>query len=236
MSENYNILIEEDNCRYCLANEHKEDLISPCKCTGSSKYVHKKCLKEWFYKSQSNPIIPGFFNQFNFKCEICHTRYNIEYGNTIPKSKLWFQIFNYIFIVTALLVFSYIFVGITLNNWSSTKYLFLKEGYSDWEYIFCNGFIFVHVILAIFYIISVIVFSMSDTGDNGICLCCWVGDCDMSGDCNGEGCFIFLIILLAIGIIGTVLLVYFDVISRVVQRYNNNSKTIIDIMAYSEEH
>ena len=38
-------------CRICLEDE--EDLssgnpfITPCKCTGSMKYIHLKCLREW---------------------------------------------------------------------------------------------------------------------------------------------------------------------------------------------
>jgi len=37
-------------CRICLQSDAQDEnnmLISPCKCSGSSKYVHKNCLEEW---------------------------------------------------------------------------------------------------------------------------------------------------------------------------------------------
>ena len=32
-------------CRICLQSQDLYELISPCKCAGSVKYVHKECLK-----------------------------------------------------------------------------------------------------------------------------------------------------------------------------------------------
>lgn len=38
--------IDENICRICLEGENLEKvLISPCKCSGSMKYVHEECLK-----------------------------------------------------------------------------------------------------------------------------------------------------------------------------------------------
>ena len=39
-------------CKICLTEESEEqrvkkDLISPCSCTGSMQYVHKKCICTW---------------------------------------------------------------------------------------------------------------------------------------------------------------------------------------------
>ena len=36
-------------CRFCLMNEKSTSnpFISPCKCTGSGKYVHRLCLSKW---------------------------------------------------------------------------------------------------------------------------------------------------------------------------------------------
>ena len=39
----------EKQCRICLESEETDDnrLIAPCRCTGSSKYVHRDCLQQW---------------------------------------------------------------------------------------------------------------------------------------------------------------------------------------------
>lgn len=33
-------------CRICLEDEKKDNMISPCLCRGTHKYIHKQCLKE----------------------------------------------------------------------------------------------------------------------------------------------------------------------------------------------
>ena len=32
-------------CRICLEEDEIENLISPCLCRGTSKYIHEKCFK-----------------------------------------------------------------------------------------------------------------------------------------------------------------------------------------------
>ena len=53
--ENHNIDANEDThlviqdfpqCRICLDNEG-DDLIAPCNCKGTQKYVHRSCLDNW---------------------------------------------------------------------------------------------------------------------------------------------------------------------------------------------
>lgn len=57
-------------CRICLQEEIDMDsLISPCQCSGSSKYVHRECLNEWRRMSR-NPIA-------NTQCMICTTTYQL---------------------------------------------------------------------------------------------------------------------------------------------------------------
>ena len=43
----------ENECRICF--DHKQEkLISPCKCSGTMKWVHKSCLDKWIYFKKSN--------------------------------------------------------------------------------------------------------------------------------------------------------------------------------------
>ncbi len=40
-------------CRFCLQTDERQNLIAPCFCKGSYKYVHSKCLLEWYKHAPS---------------------------------------------------------------------------------------------------------------------------------------------------------------------------------------
>ncbi|XP_012556774.1 uncharacterized protein LOC100201468 isoform X1 [Hydra vulgaris] len=65
MHETSTIVSEGIKCRYCY-NIEDENLITPCRCSGSSKFVHKSCLEKWLTLKNKN------------ECEICKTKYNIR--------------------------------------------------------------------------------------------------------------------------------------------------------------
>lgn len=63
------------SCRICLSEEESEDnlLISPCKCAGSVKFIHMRCLQEWM-RSKSEVKTKGFITRciiHQLKCELC---------------------------------------------------------------------------------------------------------------------------------------------------------------------
>lgn len=47
-------------------------LISPCKCKGSSRYVHEACLQEWRHAD------PSYGRRFYYECPTCHFQYRLE--------------------------------------------------------------------------------------------------------------------------------------------------------------
>lgn len=54
-------------CRVCLDDENTLDnLIAPCKCNGSVKYIHTSCHEKWIGQSMNNWTI----------CPNCKSRYN----------------------------------------------------------------------------------------------------------------------------------------------------------------
>lgn len=57
-------------CRSCQEEDPESDLIAPCRCSGSIKYVHRKCLDEWRAVSAN----PESFS----KCDICKQLYFME--------------------------------------------------------------------------------------------------------------------------------------------------------------
>ena len=68
----------DKQCRICFSNsEELSPLISPCSCTGSSKYIHLLCLQKWLqskikleYKEVNENLISGYIYH-PAQCEIC---------------------------------------------------------------------------------------------------------------------------------------------------------------------
>jgi hypothetical protein len=73
-------------CRICLEDEENIDLlVSPCRCSGTSKYVHVECLRIWRYQDIN---ADGFS-----RCMECNEDYIILNNDGIENEKL-FDIFN----------------------------------------------------------------------------------------------------------------------------------------------
>ncbi|CAG9326744.1 unnamed protein product [Blepharisma stoltei] len=62
-------------CRICLDSEKSEDLISPCKCKGTQKFVHQECLKIWLLQSKRG-------NHEISSCELCHQPLKMSFNYT----------------------------------------------------------------------------------------------------------------------------------------------------------
>ncbi|KIS00118.1 E3 ubiquitin-protein ligase MARCH6 [Cryptococcus deuterogattii 2001/935-1] len=77
MAEDINIFADEegDVCRVCrLGEEPDNPLVYPCKCSGSVRFVHPDCLKQWVAQSQKK------------HCEICGHKYTFTkvYPKELP--------------------------------------------------------------------------------------------------------------------------------------------------------
>ena len=58
-------------CRICFEEETKDKpVINPCKCKGSSKYIHEDCLSTW--------MLAQDFSNNEKKCEVCRYAYKIK--------------------------------------------------------------------------------------------------------------------------------------------------------------
>jgi len=60
--------MEESICRICLSPEQPSNLVSPCNCKGTQKYVHRECLSKWRKRS------PGNFLSSSY-CPVCKTSF-----------------------------------------------------------------------------------------------------------------------------------------------------------------
>jgi hypothetical protein len=52
-------------CRFCLEDDILRNLISPCVCIGSAKYVHNACLMNWYTHQPTKGLI----------CSVCKIEY-----------------------------------------------------------------------------------------------------------------------------------------------------------------
>ncbi|XP_064619598.1 E3 ubiquitin-protein ligase MARCHF4-like [Lineus longissimus] len=53
-------------CRICHEGDQKEELISPCKCSGTMGMIHQTCIEAWLSTSNTT------------RCEICNYEYNLR--------------------------------------------------------------------------------------------------------------------------------------------------------------
>lgn len=75
------------SCRICFDDESVRDkIIVPCKCNGSSKYVHKECLNMWLSTNKNN--------QNYERCNSCLVEYLREKDNKYEIQKKADEIYN----------------------------------------------------------------------------------------------------------------------------------------------
>jgi E3 ubiquitin-protein ligase MARCH5 len=68
------------HCWVCFSSSDEDDRfthwVSPCKCRGTAKWVHKKCLQRWIdEKQQGNSSV-------EVACPQCNSKYVIIYPNS----------------------------------------------------------------------------------------------------------------------------------------------------------
>ncbi|CAD8132427.1 unnamed protein product [Paramecium octaurelia] len=75
-------------CRICIQDDQSSQFISPCKCKGSTEFVHEECLKMWVLQQFG---VNKIFNR-ELYCEIC--KYKLEYRVNFVNRFDMFQIRN----------------------------------------------------------------------------------------------------------------------------------------------
>lgn len=64
-------------CKICFEDGVNEPLMNPCRCNGSSRWVHESCLQRWRLTNQNT-------NAYH-RCEICLYEYVIDRGSSEEK-------------------------------------------------------------------------------------------------------------------------------------------------------
>lgn len=118
----------EKFCRICNESSQlsKEQLINPCICKGSIKYIHESCLKMWIEKKKNEKT-------FKPNCEFCNTEYYLVFIinylfskrktlKTVTQSLLCFLLATIFF---SILIYFMVKSQKEADNQSNLKYIFI---------------------------------------------------------------------------------------------------------------
>lgn len=109
-------------CRICYDSDDNSDLIQPCKCSGTMKYIHRKCLNKWRLTTTSIDSM--------FKCDQCKFEY-VTIEKKLRESKL--KIFNMFLYENPVLLYFINFIYFTLVYGTLIYYDFtqLKDNHNN---------------------------------------------------------------------------------------------------------
>ncbi|KAI8148067.1 hypothetical protein BJV82DRAFT_315921 [Fennellomyces sp. T-0311] len=71
-------------CRICLEKDDKFNLISPCQCKGTIKYVHAHCIASWRRSLSQNGRQKELYH-----CTLCKQRFQVRHR------RRWVALLNY---------------------------------------------------------------------------------------------------------------------------------------------
>ncbi|KAG0559511.1 hypothetical protein M758_10G107100 [Ceratodon purpureus] len=75
------LMSDPPQCRICLDSEGDEELIAPCRCKGTQKYVHRSCLDHW------RAVKEGFAFAH---CTECRTMFHLRAN--MPAERWWLRL------------------------------------------------------------------------------------------------------------------------------------------------
>lgn len=98
------------DCRICQEQGDSSDLIVPCACKGSCKYVHRKCLDTWRETDTDESLT---------RCPNCHTEY--QFDIEITKSREYY-IAKFLVFFESAAMFAFIQLLLILLSYMIYKY------------------------------------------------------------------------------------------------------------------
>ncbi|KAK4749386.1 hypothetical protein SAY87_026835 [Trapa incisa] len=131
---------EQIQCRICLETDGR-DFIAPCKCKGTSKYVHRECLDQW------RSVREGF--AFSH-CTTCKASYHLRVH--VAADRKW-RTLKFRFFVTRDIIF--IFLAVQLVIASLSYLVFLIDGYKQFWLLHTWRF---ESLLSFYYICGALLF------------------------------------------------------------------------------
>ena len=122
---------EGDVCRICRVGASEGELVAPCACAGTSRFVHRACLEQWRAMT-SNP-------EHRRVCAECKTEYNV--AQQVPQRSVGER---FIAVMAPFIKLGSILVGFILLAYGVKVVGFLSSGldpHMDWSVNFYHIFI-----------------------------------------------------------------------------------------------
>jgi hypothetical protein len=237
--------LDDISCRICLEPAHRDEVIAPCSCAGSQKWVHRSCLDTWRTTREDRAFS---------KCTECLTPYELVAASDDSSLSYWRHMKFYCLCARDILmgllcigagtaIFSYWVYVIDKNSDKKLIKSLHATGLPSTFYIFCGLF----VLLAFVGLIGTMGYCCGTQtrhcvhacdGCNGIycplymtdspgccgcaacsdCTCCELGACAEMGE---AAVVIILIGLVIFAIIGVFIGIFIgaDFIQRVTRRH-----------------
>jgi hypothetical protein len=199
---------EEKSCRYCL--EEGGNLIAPCDCKGTQRWIHRECLDKW---RTTVSIYPFADENHFYKCEICHKEFQFEIKEQ-PIS-YWHKIYPYLRTFTDFLLFCvlisaiYFGIGSWVVYYNPTFFGDISGQRAVWAY----GVFFTHVIIGII----VFILALAGAWGRGGFSCISTG-----GGGGGEVEAIICILLFVIGLIASIIITVVAFADLFIKRYKKH--------------
>lgn len=208
-------------CRICLETEG--ELITPCNCKGTIKYVHRECLQKW----RTTLPINVFNNKRDIQCEVCHKYYEFENLYEDKNYKLPEYIIIFLETVTCIILlhcFGFL-LGVLVTWFGKLSSMIFINNINIYLYQYLLGNVILHIItglIVLFYTLNQnVIDENEDTINNDSCFC--VNFIFSECECF---CILFCLILNAIFI--TFLGIYYWVLKRSKKRQSiNNDNRIV---------
>ena len=121
---NINLDNDEPECRICFDDVQDDELISPCRCNGTSKWVHRGCLNRW---REFNRGRDGERQCMECKEDyIVRRKYPYEKKNLFRNHMCTFTILNYL--LSSLISIIWLMAALAGNDRSSWLLYILNNG------------------------------------------------------------------------------------------------------------
>uniref|UniRef100_A0A164TZJ0 RING-CH-type domain-containing protein n=1 Tax=Daucus carota subsp. sativus TaxID=79200 RepID=A0A164TZJ0_DAUCS len=232
-------------CRICLESQG-EDLIAPCKCKGTSKYVHRDCLDHW------RAVKEGFAFAH---CTTCKSPYRLRLN--VLADRKW-RTLKFRFFVTRDILFIFLSVQLVI---SSLAYLvYVVDGYQkfwlrlEWGsesaasfYYTCGALLFFALVGLSGCLITWICAESVNchlpgplcTGTESGCTTCFESECDCASGGGGEsGLPLVLTMALIVLVVFAVIGIFYSVLvaTMVAQRIWQRHYHILAKMSLTKEY
>eukprot|EP00823_Brevimastigomonas_motovehiculus_P009205 TRINITY_DN886_c0_g1_i1.p1 TRINITY_DN886_c0_g1~~TRINITY_DN886_c0_g1_i1.p1 ORF type:complete len:322 (-),score=42.39 TRINITY_DN886_c0_g1_i1:258-1223(-) len=227
-------MADEKQCRICLDMANEQDMIAPCNCRGSAKYVHRSCLDSW---RATDPTGEAFTT-----CSVCKYTYRVRLEGTSESEEQWrrFRYYSFVFrdifcavLIIQAIIFALAFFTKACDSDSRALRNLFPDSWADLGVYYLCGLI---LFLAVVGLIGTCAYCMGSFNDpsptmyHDPCFCyCYTcpghHDCDCNcagGGGNDKDCAaVMLVIVVILAVVGIFISIALGIayVNRVLARH-----------------